>query len=79
MVTKGLDNRCMYEDELDRLEIRISYLEKQNEELNPTVAENTKTNVENEENIDTSSTKIELPIFKLPKGITSDLVSDENL
>lgn len=33
-------------------------LEKQNEELNPTVAENTKTNVENKENIDTASTKI---------------------
>ena len=33
-------------------------LEKQNEELNPTVAENTKTDVENKENIDTASTGI---------------------
>ena len=30
---KERDNISMYEDELDRLEIRISYLEKQNEEL----------------------------------------------
>ena len=33
----------MYEDELDRLEIRISYLEKQNEELNEVVIEQSKT------------------------------------
>ena len=33
----------MYEDELDRLEIRISYLEKQNEELNEVVIEQGKT------------------------------------
>ena len=33
----------MYEDELDRLEIRISYLEKQNEELNEAVIEQGKT------------------------------------
>ena len=37
------DNINMYEDELDRLEIRISYLEKQNEELNEVVIEQSKT------------------------------------
>lgn len=37
------DNISMYEDELDRLEIRISYLEKQNEELNEVVIEQSKT------------------------------------
>ena len=37
------DNISMYEDELDRLEIRISYLEKQNEELNEVVIEQRKT------------------------------------
>ena len=37
------DNIRMYEDELDRLEIRISYLEKQNEELNEVVIEQSKT------------------------------------
>ena len=36
-------NSSMYEDELDRLEIRISYLEKQNEELNEVVIEQGKT------------------------------------
>lgn len=36
------DNISMYEDELDRLEIRISYLEKQNEELNEVVIEQSK-------------------------------------
>ena len=33
----------MYKDELDRHEIRISYLEKQNEELNEVVIEQGKT------------------------------------
>ena len=37
------DNISMYEDELDRLEIRISYLEKQHEELNEVVIEQSKT------------------------------------
>ena len=37
------DNISMYEDELDRLEIRISYLEKQNEELNEVVIAQSKT------------------------------------
>ena len=37
------DNISMYEDELDRLEIRISYLEKQNEELNEVDIEQSKT------------------------------------
>ena len=37
------DNISMYEDDLDRLEIRISYLEKQNEELNEVVIEQSKT------------------------------------
>lgn len=37
------DNISMYEDELDRLEIRISYLEKQNEELNEVVIDQSKT------------------------------------
>ena len=37
------DNISMYEDELDRVEIRISYLEKQNEELNEVVIEQSKT------------------------------------
>ena len=37
------DNISMYENELDRLEIRISYLEKQNEELNEVVIEQSKT------------------------------------
>ena len=41
--TKERDNIYMYEDELDRLEIRISYLEKQNEELNEVVIEQGKT------------------------------------
>ena len=40
---KERDNISMYEDELDRLEIRISYLEKQNEELNEVVIEQGKT------------------------------------
>ena len=40
---KERDNISMYEDELDRLEIRISYLEKQNEELNEVVIEQDKT------------------------------------
>ena len=41
--SKERDNIYMYEDELDRLEIRISYLEKQNEELNEVVIEQGKT------------------------------------
>ena len=41
--SKERDNSSMYEDELDRLEIRISYLEKQNEELNEVVIEQGKT------------------------------------
>ena len=41
--SKERDNRSMYEEELDRLEIRISYLEKQNEELNEVVIEQGKT------------------------------------
>ena len=40
---KERDNISMYEDELDRLEISISYLEKQHEELNEVVIEQGKT------------------------------------
>lgn len=43
IVSLERDNISMYEDELDRLEIRISYLEKQNEELNEVVIEQSKT------------------------------------
>ena len=40
---KERDNKAMYEDELYKLEIRLSYLEKQNAELNEVVIEQGKT------------------------------------
>lgn len=39
----GRRNLDMYEDELERLEIRLSYLEKQNAELNEVVIDQGKT------------------------------------
>ena len=51
-------------------------MEKQNEELNPTVAENTKTDVEKKEKIETASTEIVSEEVKVEKTSTEDTSTD---